>query len=111
MVNRMVYSLADIQSKIAPIAISYKLSGVYLFGSYARNEASEDSDIDLIIDEDKSHMLRGLDMISLQLDLEQALGKKVSLVTVESLESQLSEERWRFVRNAVKEAICIYERP
>ncbi|MDR3294725.1 MAG: nucleotidyltransferase domain-containing protein [Clostridiales Family XIII bacterium] len=34
----------------APIAIKYQLPTVYLFGSYARGEATDDSDVDILID-------------------------------------------------------------
>ena len=43
----MIYSIQEIQQRIAPIAKQYGLKAVFLFGSYARGEAREDSDIDL----------------------------------------------------------------
>jgi len=107
----MIYSLYDIQAKVTPIADTWLLSAVYVFGSYARSEAREDSDIDIIVDDDGSAVATLLDMVKLQDDLELALGKKVSLVFVDSLELQMQqEESCQFARNAVKEAICIYER-
>ena len=36
--------------RIAPIAPKYGLKAVYLFGCYARGEATDSSDIDLIVD-------------------------------------------------------------
>ncbi|CAM2913267.1 nucleotidyltransferase [Streptococcus agalactiae LMG 14747] len=44
----MVYTIEDIKSMIKPIADKYELSAVYLFGSYARGEANNQSDIDLV---------------------------------------------------------------
>ncbi|MFU2195047.1 nucleotidyltransferase family protein [Streptococcus pluranimalium] len=46
----MVYTIEDIKSMIKPIADKYELSVVYLFGSYARGEADNKSDIDLVYD-------------------------------------------------------------
>ena len=46
----MIYSIQEIQQRIAPIAKQYGLKAVFLFGSYARGEAREDSDIDLLVD-------------------------------------------------------------
>lgn len=49
----MVYTIEQIQEKINPLAEKYNLSAVYLFGSYARGEADENSDIDLVIVSEK----------------------------------------------------------
>ena len=46
----MVYSIEQIQKLITPIAKKYGLKSVFLFGSYARGTATENSDVDLIID-------------------------------------------------------------
>ena len=46
----MVYTVDEIRQIVHPIAERYGLQAVYLFGSYARGTASEDSDIDLLID-------------------------------------------------------------
>lgn len=46
----MIYSIYEIQQRIAPVAKQYGVKAVFLFGSYARGEAREDSDIDLLVD-------------------------------------------------------------
>ena len=46
----MIYTIDEISSRIRPVAEKYHLKAVYLFGSYARGEAREDSDIDLLVD-------------------------------------------------------------
>ena len=43
----MIYSIHEIQQRIAPVVKQYGVKAVFLFGSYARGEAREDSDIDL----------------------------------------------------------------
>ncbi len=48
----MVYTIAELQRIITPIAQKYRLRAVYLFGSYARGTATENSDVDLLIDTD-----------------------------------------------------------
>lgn len=51
----MVYTVDQIKDKIYPAAEKYDLSKVYLFGSYARGEADEKSDVDLALElEDES---------------------------------------------------------
>lgn len=44
-----VLTITDIQRIIKPLAEKYRICEVYIFGSYARNEATVDSDIDFLI--------------------------------------------------------------
>ncbi len=46
----MVYTIDQIKEKIVPIAKQYDLSKIYLFGSYARGEADEKSDVDISLE-------------------------------------------------------------
>lgn len=49
-----------------------------LFGSFARGEATPDSDIDLMVRYSKS---RGFDWLDAALEIEEVLGRKVDLTT------------------------------
>lgn len=40
-------SINDIKTKITPICKNYDVAHAYLFGSYARDEATEDIDMDI----------------------------------------------------------------
>ena len=80
----MVYTLEEIRRRIQPVAEKYRLRAVYVFGSYARGEAREDSDIDLLIDAEGSG-LRGFAYGGLYQDLEDSLEKPIDLITVGSL--------------------------
>lgn len=44
-----VLKLNDIQRTVKPLAEKYNISEVYIFGSYARNEATAASDIDFLV--------------------------------------------------------------
>ena len=44
-----ILTLADIQRIVKPLAEKYHISEVYIFGSYARNEATSASDIDFLV--------------------------------------------------------------
>ena len=46
----MIYTVQEIQSRVMPVAKKYGIKAVFLFGSYAKGTATEDSDIDLLID-------------------------------------------------------------
>jgi len=74
----------------------------FLFGSYARNEADQKSDIDILVELDYSKHI-GLGFITMQQEIEKALKKKVDLVT----QSSLSKYIYPFVDS---EKQLIYER-
>lgn len=78
-----VYAFDEIRKIIYPILQNYGVSRAYLFGSYARGEATEQSDIDLRIDGGKIESMFGLG--ALYYELTEALKKPVDLVTTESL--------------------------
>lgn len=79
-----IYSLEDIRARVRPVAEKYHLRAVYVFGSYARGEAREDSDIDLLIDAEGSG-LRGLAFGGLYEELLEVLEKPIDMITVCSL--------------------------
>ncbi|OFY96148.1 MAG: nucleotidyltransferase [Bacteroidetes bacterium RIFCSPLOWO2_12_FULL_31_6] len=56
----------------------------YLFGSFARNEADDQSDIDILVDLDYSQRI-GLQFIQMKIDLEKLLNTKVDLVSSNGL--------------------------
>ena len=56
----------------------------YLFGSYARNEADFQSDIDILVDLDYSQRI-GLQFIQMKIDLEKLLNTRVDLVSSNGL--------------------------
>jgi len=90
-------------TKIKNVAIDfgqrYGLDSVYLFGSYARNEAKSNSDVDLRINKGR---LKGLFALSaLKIKLEEALGKKVDLLTTDSLDRE-------FLDRIATEEILLY---
>ncbi len=44
-----VFTIEDIVRLVKPVAEKYGVKAVYLFGSYARGEADEDSDLDFLV--------------------------------------------------------------
>ena len=44
-----VLTLEIIKETVKPIALKYKVEAIYLFGSYARGEATVDSDLDFLV--------------------------------------------------------------
>ena len=106
----MVYTIDEIKEIIKPIAEKYRLLAVYLFGSYARGTANEQSDVDLIVDTTGTQLKSLFTLGALYNDLEEALGKRIDLVTVSSLQQRLqipSEEAFR--DNVWKEKVSLYD--
>lgn len=56
----------------------------YLFGSYVRNDADNQSDIDILVDLDYTQKI-GLQFIQMKIDLEKLLNTKVDLVSSNGL--------------------------
>lgn len=70
-----------IEQTACPILKMRGVSRALLFGSYARGEQTELSDVDIAIDEGA---VRGLAFFSLQCELSDALGKHVDLQSLNS---------------------------
>lgn len=83
-------SFEKIAKKVEPIAKQYQVPKVSLFGSYARGEATEQSDIDLVFDATDSQATGILKKNNFKRELENQLNKKVDLIRLESVQ-QLSK--------------------
>ncbi len=104
----MVYTLDELKKRITPVAEKYRLKAVYIFGSYARNEATDDSDVDILVDLEGS-IVRGWKMGGVYNDLEECLEKKIDLVTVKTLEDEMTYLRTpKFVDSLNRERMKIY---
>lgn len=82
----------------AQFAEHYHITSLALFGSMARGEATEKSDVDLLIDFSQTPDL--LTFIELEEKLKSALGKNVDLVPKRKLRAELSQ-------NILQEAIAV----
>lgn len=73
-----------IKALLVPIAKTYGIKRLFLFGSYAKGEAREDSDIDLLIEKGKPMSL--INLSSMRQDVMNALNLSVDLVTTAGIE-------------------------
>ena len=83
--NRM----KEISDKIIPILLKYGVSRASLFGSFARGEETEKSDVDILIDLPHGMSLFGF--ADLKMELEDKLKKDVDLVTYRSIHPLLKD--------------------
>lgn len=105
----MVYTVKEIASKIAPVAKQFNIPAVYLFGSYARGQATKESDIDLLVDTTGTSLTSLFKLGALYCALEEALGKPIDLITVSTLTQQpLMESQADFRDTVIKERVVLY---
>lgn len=105
----MVLPIERIKQSVEPVAQKYRLKAVYLFGSYARNEATDKSDIDLLVDRTGSTIKGLFDMSALYSDLRESLGRDIDLITTQTLEQSSTRARMPLlVDNLNKERVQIY---
>lgn len=77
----MVLSKEHIKNTVREYFKDKPVNEVYLFGSYARGDANEGSDVDLIVEiDDTIKRLTLFDFLGLQVGIEKSLNKKVDLV-------------------------------
>jgi predicted nucleotidyltransferase len=89
--------LKDKREEILRLATAYGVSNLRVFGSVARGEATEDSDIDLLVDQDWSRLSSwgGMEFVVV---LEDLLGRKVDVATEEELKPHIKA---RVLREAI----------
>ncbi|MFQ4134712.1 nucleotidyltransferase family protein [Nodosilinea sp. PGN35] len=95
----MVLSLESLQAnraKILALAEKYGASNVRVFGSVARGEAQEDSDVDFLIDLEPGRSL--LDHIGFKQELEDLLGRSVDVAESITLHDLIRD---RVLRDAI----------
>lgn len=103
-----IYAMDEIQAIVNPILQNYGVSRAYLFGSYARGEATGQSDVDLRIDGGKIKSMFSLG--ALYDELTNALDKPVDLVTTEGLSHIANRKRTeRFWSRMKEDERLIYE--
>ena len=95
------YTIDEIKAIVDPIARKYGVERVYLFGSYARGDVNENSDIDLRVDKGA---LKGMfALCGLYTEIEEALKIKVDVLTTGSLEDD-------FLHKIQQEEVLLYGR-
>ena len=106
----MIYTIDEIRQIVTPIAEKYCLPAIYLFGSYARGTANEYSDVDLLVDTTGTQLRNLLALGALYNDLEEALGKRIDLITMSSLRQRVQMSSEETFRDTVwKEKVSLYD--
>jgi hypothetical protein len=77
------------REEILRVCAKYGARNVRVFGSIARREADEESDVDFLVDMEAGRSL--FDLGGLQYELEQLLGRPVDVVTERGLKARIRE--------------------
>lgn len=84
------------RAEILHVAARHGALNVRVFGSVARGEADDQSDVDFLVEMEKGRSL--LDLGGLLMDLQDLLGKKVDVITEPGLKPRI---RGRVLQEAV----------
>lgn len=99
-------AITEIKKLTEPVFKEYGVEKAYIFGSYARGDYNENSDIDIII---SSKNIRSLLIIGAILEaLKLALKKEVDLIEEECFEDDMDELDQEFYEKIKKERVMIY---
>jgi hypothetical protein len=83
-------NIEEIKKKVIPILKRYHVKKAGIFGSVARGEETEESDIDILVEINDRMSL--LDFVGLKLELEDALGKRVDLGEYSTIKPLIREQ-------------------
>ena len=104
-----IYTIEELARLIIPILMKYGVDKAYVFGSYARGEATSNSDIDLLIKRGDIKTLFKLG--GLYYELEKILNKSIDVVTEETFTEQPTDELGEeFYEEILKDRRLVYER-
>ena len=98
--DKQILTPEDINRFVRPIAEKYHVKEIYLFGSYARGEADENSDLDFLVFGGKNFKLTMI--FSLAEDLREVLNKKVDVFEI----SEINQDS-DFYKTIMKERILV----
>lgn len=98
--NDKVFTITDIKALVKPIAEKYNVDEIYLFGSYARDEADQNSDLDFLVFGGQNFKLTMI--FSLAEELRAILNKKVDVFEINEI-NQDSE----FYKTIMKERLRV----
>lgn len=82
--QKLVYTLEQLRQLIIPLLKQYGMKGASIFGSYARGEATPDSDIDVLLYGGDS--FRHFNVFAVAEELHEASGKAVDVYEISELD-------------------------
>lgn len=109
--NNKIYTIEEIREKIIPLAQKYNLKKVSLFGSYARGEATETSDLDFyIVDNQNSYDVEEWGYFRFYTELEDIFEKEIDVVIATTIKQNW--DRWYtklLYKNIKDDEVVLYD--
>ncbi len=99
----MKKSIEKIIPKIQDFLETQPINKAWLFGSCARGENTPDSDVDILVQYDRSNAISLFKIAQIMVDLENIINKPVDIVEDKQL-------MWYAKKSVEKDKILIYER-
>ena len=81
--------IEQLKSAIIPVLKKHKVTKAGIFGSFAKNEATENSDIDILVE--LTYPMSLLDFVGIKIELEDLLGKSVDLVEYKAIKAIIKD--------------------
>ena len=98
--DNRIFTLDNITAMVKPLAEKYQVKEIYLFGSYARGEADENSDLDFLVFGGEGFKLTSV--LALGEELREVLKKKVDIFEIREVNTD-SE----FYKTIMKEKVLV----
>jgi predicted nucleotidyltransferase len=98
--NYKIYTIDEIKKRFEKVAKKYEIEEAYLFGSYARGDATKKSDVDFYIKADKIRTIFQLG--GFYADTKDAMKKNIDVITAKTTLRKGFEEEMK------KELVKIY---
>lgn len=97
--------LREVAEKVVPVLVPLGVKRIAIFGSFARREETQESDIDILVEfeEPRKQPLGLLTWVRLERELSERLGRKVDLVSYSGLRASLRAQ-------IEAEMVAIYEK-
>lgn len=98
--EKSILTTENIINTVKPIALKYGVDGIYLFGSYARGEATADSDLDFLVFGGENFKLTMI--FALAEDLREAFKKSVDVFEINEINTDSD-----FYNNIMRERLLV----
>lgn len=96
------YTIEEIKKNLSEYFYDKPVRKAYIFGSYARGEANELSDMDILVELDFTEPI-GLYFFTMEYELKKIFKQKIDLITIEEISP--------FIKPYIdKDKILVYER-
>ena len=103
-----IYTFDEIKAMLADVAPEYDVERIYLFGSYARGEATEESDLDLYVEKFEFKPFHSI--FSFMGRMEELFNKNIDVVSSGAERFAKDSFDRSLFENIRKERLICYER-